>query len=58
MLGLLDLGGYRILGVDTALPFHIVVLAQASSGGAGGNDVFLAPDAQWARRSVFRRDRP
>lgn len=56
VLRLLDRAGYRILGVDTALPFHIVVLARASGGG-DGNQAFLAVDAPWARRSVFRRDR-
>ena len=54
---LFDRAGYRVLGVDTALPFHIVVLARAPGGDTGGNDAFLSPDAAWVQHSVFRRDR-
>jgi len=54
LVQLLDHAGYRIVAVETALPFHIVALAQAAEG---DNGAFLAPDAPWLRQSVFRRDR-
>ncbi len=52
---LLDRAGFRLLGVETALPFHIAVLARADDG--SGNGPFLTGDAKWRRTSVFRRDR-
>jgi SAM-dependent methyltransferase len=54
---LLDRAGYEILAVDTALPFHVVVLARVTRGSAAANDAFLGPEAPWRRRSVFSRDR-
>lgn len=53
---LLDRAGFQLLGVETALPFHIVAIAKASRLDAG-NETFLAESAAWRRRSVFRRDR-
>ena len=53
---LLDRAGYQLLWVETALPFHIVVVARADGPDAENAD-FLAPTAAWRRASVFRRDR-
>jgi SAM-dependent methyltransferase len=53
---LLDRAGYQLLWVETALPFHIVVVARADGPDADNGD-FLAPTAAWRRASVFRRDR-
>jgi SAM-dependent methyltransferase len=53
---LLDRAEYQLLWVETALPFHIVVVARAN-GPAPDNRDFLAPTAGWRRASVFRRDR-
>ncbi len=51
---LLDHAGYGLLAVETALPFHVVVLARA---GGGDNDAVLAGGTDWRRASVFQRDR-
>lgn len=56
VLRLLDRAGYGIVAVGTALPFHAIALACAV-GAREGNGALLAADADWVRRSVFRRDR-
>ena len=53
---LLDRAGCQLLWVETALPFHIVLVARAN-GPEPDNRDFLAPTAGWRRESVFRRDR-
>lgn len=53
---LLDRAGYRLLWVETALPFHIVAVATVAEG-EPDNGAFLARTAAWRRTSVFRRDR-
>ena len=53
---LLDCAGYQLLWVETALPFHIVLVARAN-GPEPDNGDFLAATAGWRRASVFRRDR-
>ena len=53
---LLDRAGCQLLWVETALPFHIVLVARAN-GPEPDNRDFLAPTAGWRRQSVFRRDR-
>jgi SAM-dependent methyltransferase len=53
---LLDRAGCQLLWVETALPFHIVLVARAN-GPEPDNLAFLAPTAGWRRASVFRRDR-
>jgi SAM-dependent methyltransferase len=53
---LLDRAGYRLLWVETALPFHIVVVARACPH-VPDNGSFLGQSASWRRTSVFRRDR-
>jgi SAM-dependent methyltransferase len=53
---LLDRAGFQVLGVEPALPFHIVALARAAPAEVD-NDAFLSPAAAWRRTSVFRRDR-
>ena len=53
---LLDRAGCQLLWVETALPFHIVLVARANEPEPDNRD-FLAPTAAWRRDSVFRRDR-
>jgi SAM-dependent methyltransferase len=53
---LLDRAGCQLVWVETALPFHIVLVARAN-GPAPDNHEFLSPTAAWRRASVFRRDR-
>ena len=53
---LLDGAGCQLLWVETALPFHIVLVARANGRDSDNRD-FLAPTAGWRRESVFRRDR-
>ncbi|MBM3676687.1 MAG: class I SAM-dependent methyltransferase [Actinobacteria bacterium] len=55
LVRLLDRAGFGLVAVEAALPFHAIALARVS--GAGGNGAFLEPDAEWSRRSCFRRDR-
>jgi SAM-dependent methyltransferase len=54
---LLDRAGYQPLWFETALPFHIVLVARAN-GPEPDNRDFLAPTAGWRGASIFRRDRP
>jgi SAM-dependent methyltransferase len=53
---LLDRAGCQLLWVETALPFHIVLVAHAN-GPEPDNRDFVGPTAAWRRASVFRRDR-
>jgi SAM-dependent methyltransferase len=54
---MLDRAGFELVGVETALPFHIVAVARRPPEGATAeNDAFLAPDATWVRRSCFSTD--
>ncbi|MBA2462256.1 MAG: class I SAM-dependent methyltransferase [Actinobacteria bacterium] len=53
---LLDRVGFELLAVETALPFHIVAVAQAGAHGRD-NSAFIADTADWRRASVFRHDR-
>ena len=53
---LLDRAGYQLVWVETALPFHIVLVARASRADPANGD-FLGPAAAWRAASVFRRDR-
>ncbi len=56
LVALLDVAGWQLVAVETALPFHIIAVACAIAG-APDNIRFLASDAEWRRTSVFRRDR-
>ena len=56
LIALLDVAGWQLVAVETALPFHIVAVAYAVDG-APDNIRFLRRDAEWRRTSVFRRDR-
>jgi SAM-dependent methyltransferase len=56
LVALLDVSGWQLVAVETALPFHIVAVACAIAG-APDNIRFLASDAEWRRTSVFKRDR-
>ena len=53
---LLDRAGFQLLGLEPALPFHIVAVARAAEGEID-NEPLLSPAAEWRRTSVFRRDR-
>lgn len=53
---LLDRGGFELLHVETALPFHIVAVARATQR-AHAEDRLLSGIADWRRESVFRHDR-
>jgi SAM-dependent methyltransferase len=53
---LLDRAGFQLLGVEPALPFHIVAVARAAEGEID-NGPFVSAAASWRRTSVFRRDR-
>ncbi len=53
---MLDRAGFQLVAVDTALPFHIVTVATVD-GYVTDNGPFFSADADWRRRSVFRRDR-
>ena len=53
---LLDRAGFRLLGVEPTLPFHIVAVAQAARAEVD-NGRLLSPAAGWRRTSAFGRDR-
>ncbi|HWN23405.1 MAG TPA: methyltransferase domain-containing protein [Gaiellaceae bacterium] len=53
---LLDRAGFRMLGLEPTLPFHIVAVARAARAEVD-NDAFLSAEAGWRRTSVFQRDR-
>ena len=55
---MLDRAGFELVGLETALPFHIVAVARRPPEGAPPeNDAFLDPDAIWVRQSCFPTDR-
>ena len=58
VLRMLDRAGFQLLGVETALPFHIVAVAQRPPhGGQPSNQAFLEPGAAWRASSWFATDR-
>jgi hypothetical protein len=55
---MLDRAGFQLLGVETALPFHIVAVARRLPDSAtAANDAFLEPGAAWRSSSWFASDR-
>ena len=50
-----DCAGFQILAVETAVPFHILVVAQKR--GRAENGTFLGPDAPYRTQSPFNMDR-
>lgn len=53
---LIDLAGFKIIRVDNAKPYHIIILAQ-SSVVKPDNTEFLSPQAEYRGRSPFPGDR-
>jgi SAM-dependent methyltransferase len=55
---MLDRAGLELVGLETALPFHVVAVARRMPAGVtAANEAFLDPDAAWARSSCFSTDR-
>lgn len=55
---MLDQAGLELLGLETALPFHVVAVARRTPAGVtAANEAFLDADAAWARSSCFSTDR-
>jgi SAM-dependent methyltransferase len=54
-VAMLDYAGFQLLRVDHLKPFHIILVARCCDQ-APDNGAFLAPDAEYLRRSPFRSD--
>lgn len=52
---LIDLAGFKIIRVDNAKPYHIIILARSSQG-EPDNTEFLSPKAEYRSRSPFPGD--
>jgi SAM-dependent methyltransferase len=59
VLRMLDRAGFQLLGVETALPFHIVAVARRLPDDVEpSNEAFVEPGAAWRASSWFASDRP